>query len=150
MKRKPAVTRRSTQQQRAPRLLAGGNPQIPKGEGDAPVQAYIAAVPGWKQSRARWVDRVISRSIPEVRKAVKYNSPLYGAAGRDDWFLGMHCFDQYLKVSFFNGAGLEPVPPGPSRQKLVRYLDLRETDHPDETQFVAWIKQACKLPGEKL
>ncbi len=114
------------------------------------MQAFIAAVPGWKQLHARWVDRVVSRTIPEVRKAVKYNSPLYGADGRDDWFLGMHCFDNYLKVSFFNGALLEPLPPGLSRQKRVRYLDLRETDRPDEAQFVSWIKQAIRLPGETL
>jgi hypothetical protein len=130
-------------------LLSGGNPQIAKGYGDEPVQAYIAAMPGWKSEVGRRVDALITRAIPGVRKAVKYNSPLYGAAGREDWFLGIHVFTRYLKFAFFRGAELDPVPPGASKQKYVRYLNLEEGQF-DEAQFVDWVKQASRLPGEKL
>jgi hypothetical protein len=131
-----------------PVLLSGGNPQIPKGDGDAPVRAYIAAVPGWKQDLARRVDALITRVVPDVRKAVKWNSPFYGV--RDDgWFLSYHCFTNYLKVTFFRGRSLAPLPPGESKHAEVRYLDIREGAF-DEAQFVAWVKQACKLPGEKM
>jgi hypothetical protein len=132
------------------KLLSGGNPQIPKGEGDAPVQAYISAMPGWKQRIGRAVDDLVTRTLPGVRKAVKWNSPLYGAANREDWFLSFHCFDRYVKLSFFRGASLDPVPPGPSKQKEVRYLDIREEDAIDETLLADWIRQASALPGEKL
>lgn len=132
-----------------PKLLAGGNPQIPKGEGDAPVQAYIDAVPGWKQEVCRNIDRLVQRALPGVRKAVKWNSPLYGA-GENTWFLGLHCFEKYVKVSFFQGGLLDPIPPGQSKQAEVRYLDIRETDAMDEAQFAAWIRQAAALPGVKM
>ena len=133
-----------------PRLLSGGNPQIPKGYGDAPVQAYIAAMPGWKRDVWRRVDTLIEQTLPNVRKAVKWNSPLYGAAGGDGWFLGVHCFTRYIKVSFFRGASLKPKPPGESKMPHVRYLDIHEDDALDEAQFAKWLKQANKLPGEKM
>lgn len=132
------------------RLLTGGNPQIPKGLGDEPVQAYISAIPDWKRTIARWIDTAIGSAIPGVRKAVKYNSPLYGAAGREDWFLSVHCHTRYVKVAFFRGAQLEPIPPGKSKQKHVRYLDVRENDAPDPKLFASWVRQASRLPGEKL
>lgn len=132
-----------------PRLLAGGNPQIPKGEGNAPVQAYIAAMPGWKQRVGRAIDDVIERTIPSVRKAVKWNTPLYGVEGQG-WFLGFHCFERYVKVTFFRGASLDPVPPGQSKQEAVRCLDIHEDDLIDEARLSSWIKQASELPGERL
>lgn len=131
------------------RLLSGGNPQIAKGYGDAPVQAYIAAMPDWKRDLGRRLDALITRAVPNVYKAVKWNSPLYGIEG-DGWFLGIHCFTKYIKVAFFKGAALRPLPPSESKQKDVRYLDLREEDEFDETQFVQWVKQASKLPGERM
>jgi len=132
-----------------PTLLSGGNPQIAKGYGDVPVQAYIAAMPGWKSDLGRRLDALIVRTVPEVRKAVKWNSPLYGMED-NVWFLGIHVFTKYVKVAFFRGASLSPVPPGPSKQKDVRYLDIREDDELDEAQFAAWVKQASELPGEKM
>ena len=132
-----------------PVLLSGGNPQITKGYGDAPVQAYIAAMPGWKSGVGHRLDALITRTVPGVHMAVKYNSPLYGIEGQG-WFLGIHVFTKYVKVAFFRGASLSPVPPGTSKQKEVRYLDIHEDDQLDETQFAAWVKQASKLPGEKL
>jgi hypothetical protein len=131
-----------------PKLLSGGNPQIAKGYGDAPVQAYIAAVPGWKRDVARRLDELIVRAVPGVRKAVKWNSPFYGVEDHL-WFLSFHCFTKYIKVGFFRGASLRPMPPGTSKQEKVRYLDIYE-DELDETQFAAWVKQASKLPGEKM
>jgi hypothetical protein len=130
-------------------LLSGGNPQIAKGYGDAPVQAYIAAMPGWKSAVGRRLDELITRAVPRVRKAVKYNSPLYGVE-EQRWFIGIHVFTRYVKVAFFNGASLKPPPPGASKQKNVRYLDIHEDDELDETRFLRWVKQASKLPGEKL
>ncbi|WP_246755210.1 MULTISPECIES: DUF1801 domain-containing protein [Rhizobium] len=132
-----------------PKLLAGGNPQIPKGEGNVPVQAYIAAMPGWKQRIGRAIDDVIERTVPNVRKAVKWNTPLYGVEGQG-WFLGFHCYERYVKVTFFRGASLDPVPPGQSKQKEVRYLDIHEDDLIDDSSLSDWIKQASKLPGERL
>lgn len=133
-----------------PKLLSGGNPQIAKGHGDAPVQAYIAAMPEWKRAVGERIDAIVTKQVPGVRKAVKWNSPLYGAAGEDaGWFLGLHVFAKYVKVSFFKGASLEPVPPGPSKQAQVRYLDIRE-DGFDEAQFADWVRQAAALPGEKM
>ena len=132
-----------------PVLLSGGNPQIAKGYGDAPVQAYIAAMPGWKRDVGRRLDALITRTLPGVHKAVKWNSPLYGMEeGR--WFLSMHVFAKYVKVAFFNGVSLRPAPPGMSKQKHVRYLDIREDDEFDEAQLAAWVKQASKLPGERM
>lgn len=135
-----------------PVLLSGGNPQIAKGYGDAPVQAYIAAMPGWKRDLGRRLDALIEATVPGVRKAVKWNSPFYGAAGPEDagWFLSYHCFAKYVKVAFFRGTSLRPMPPGESKQKEVRYLDIHEDEPFDEAQFTAWVKQASKLPGERM
>jgi hypothetical protein len=130
-----------------PVLLAGGNPQIAKAEGDAPVQAYIAAMPGWKSDVGRRLDALIVRTVPEVLKAVKWNSPLYGGEGQG-WFLSFHCFTRYVKVAFFRGTSLRPLPPGESKHEEVRYLDIHEDDELDEAQLAAWVKQASQLPGE--
>ena len=127
-------------------LLSGGNPQIAKGEGELPVQAYIAAVPGWKREVARHLDALVTRAFPSVRKAVKWNSPFYGVEGRG-WFLSYHCFTKYVKVTFFNGTSLRPVPPGGSKHPEVRYLDIHEEDELDEHQMLRWVKQASRLPG---
>ncbi len=133
----------------APVLLSGGNPQIAKGEGDGPVQAYIAAMPGWKRDVGRRVDALIVATVPDVHKAVKWNSPFYGVKG-EGWFLNLHCFTKYVKVAFFRGSSLRPSPPGQSKQKDVRYLDIHEDDELDEAQLAAWVQQASKLPGEVL
>jgi hypothetical protein len=137
-----------------PRLLSGDNPQIAKGYGDAPVQAYIEAIPGWKREIAQRLDALIARAVPDVRKAVKWNSPLYGV---DDhtWFLGIHCFTKYVKVAFFRGTSLVPMPPDESKQKEVRYLNIYDpasSGHAvlNDSQFISWVKQASQLPGEKL
>jgi hypothetical protein len=129
-----------------PRLLAGGNPQIAKADGDAPVQAYIAAIPGWKRDLGRRLDALIARTVPDVRKAVKWNSPFYGIEGQG-WFLSFHCFTKYVKVTFFHGTSLRPLPPGESKQEEVRYLDIHEDDPIDEVQLAAWVTQASLLPG---
>ena len=131
-----------------PVLLSGGNPQIPKGYGDGPVQAYIAAMPGWKSEIGRRIDAAIARAVPGVRKAVKWNSPFYGVED-DLWFLSLHCFTHYVKVTFFRGASLDPRPPGKSKYEEVRYLDIREGAF-DEAQFADWVRQASQLPGEKM
>ncbi|TSD90561.1 DUF1801 domain-containing protein [Mycobacterium sp. KBS0706] len=134
-----------------PVLLSGGNPQIAKGYGDEPVQAYIAAMPGWKSEVGRRLDALIERTVPGVRKAVKWNSPLYGAGAENQtWFLSLHCFTKYIKVAFFRGASLQPLPPGTSKHKDVRYFDIREDEPLDEAQLAAWVKQASELPGEKM
>jgi hypothetical protein len=156
---KKTKTQRSTKSGRRPRaereaaakkptLLSGGNPQIAKGYGDAPVKAYIAAMPGWKLAIGRRLDTLIARTVPGVRKAVKWNSPFYGVED-DVWFLSFHCFTKYVKVAFFRGASLHPVPPGASKHKSVRYLDVYEGEL-DEAQFVDWVKQVSKLPGERM
>jgi hypothetical protein len=129
-----------------PALLAGGNPQIAKADGDAPVQAYIAGMPGWKGDLGKRLDAVIVRSVPGVRKAVKWNSPFYGIEGRG-WFLSFHVFARYVKVAFFRGASLRPVPPGASRQKEVRYVDIHEGDEFDEARMATWVRQAAASPG---
>ena len=129
-----------------PTLLSGGNPQIAKADGDAPVQAYIAATPGWKRHVGRHLDALITRTVPGVRKAVKWNSPFYGVEGQG-WFLSFHCFEKYVKVGFFRGASLRPLPPGESKQKDVRYLDIHEDDELDEARLAGWVKQASQLPG---
>jgi hypothetical protein len=129
-------------------LLSGGNPQIAKGEGDAPVQAYIAAMLGWKRDIGKRLDALIVRAVPKVRKAVKWNSPFYGAKG-EGWFLSFHVFTHYVKVTFLQGASLRPPPPGTSKHKDVRYLDIREEGF-DEKQVAAWVKQAAALPGTAL
>jgi hypothetical protein len=127
------------------KLLSGGNPQIAKADGDAPVQAYIAGMPGWKRDIGRRLDALIVRNVPEVRKAVKWNSPFYGIEGRG-WFLGIHTFKHYVKVSFFRGTSLRPVPPGASKSEGTRYVDIREEEL-DEAQMATWVKQAAALPG---
>jgi hypothetical protein len=132
-----------------PVLLSGGNPQIAKGYGDAPVQAYIAAMPGWKRALGRRLDTIIVRAVPDVYKAVKWNSPFYGIEGQG-WFLSIHCFTKYIKVAFFRGTALCPPPPGESKQEEVRYLDIHEDSQFDEAQFAAWVKQASQLPGERM
>ncbi len=129
-----------------PILLAGDNPQIAKADGDAPVQAYIAAMPCWKRDVGRLLDTIITRTVPDVKKAVRWNSPFYGMEGRG-WFLNYHCFTRYVRVAFFNGISLEPLPPGESKHEEVRYLDIHEGDRLDEAQFAAWVTQASRLPG---
>jgi hypothetical protein len=145
-KAKPTAKKKKTGAKRKPSLLAGGNPQIEKGDGDAPVRAYIAAMPGWKRLVGRRLDALIVRTVPGVRKAVKWNSPFYGVEGQG-WFLNFHCFTKYVKVAFFKGASLRPVPPGASKHKDVRYLDIHETDVIDEARMADWVKQAAALPG---
>jgi hypothetical protein len=129
-----------------PKLLSGGNPQIAKGDGDAPVRAYIAAIPGWKRDVVRRLDEVIMQATPGGCKAIRWNSPFYGIAGQS-WFLGVHCFTKYVKVAFFDGVSLRPLPPVESKQPKVRYLHIHEGDALDEKQLAAWVKQASKLPG---
>ena len=148
---KKAAPKNSTSRPAAatPTLLAGGNPQIAKADGDTPVQAYIAAMPGWKSDVGRRLDALIVRTVPGVRKAVKWNSPFYGVKGQG-WFLGVHCFTKYVKVAFFRGTSLRPVPAGESKSKDTRYLDIHEDDQLDEAQLAAWVKQASQLPGERM
>ncbi len=134
---------------KAPTLLSGGNPQIPKGDGDGPVQDYIAAMPGWKRDLGARLDALIVRAVPEVHKGVKWNQPFYGH-NRDSWFLAFRCYTKYVQVQFFRGTSLEPEPPKASKHPEVRYLDIHEDDDLDEKQLVSWIKQANKLPGEKM
>ena len=130
----------------APVLLSGGNPQIAKGDGDTPVEAYIAAMPGWKSDAGRRLDALIVCTVPDVRKAVKWNSPLYGMEGRG-FFLSVHCFTKYIKVAFFRGASLNPLPPVTSKDKNTRYFHIHEQDEVDEARLMDWIKQASVMPG---
>jgi hypothetical protein len=132
-----------------PVLLSGGNPRIPKGYGDAPIQAYIAAMPGWKRDVGRRLDALITQAVPDVRKAVKWNSPMYGVE-EGHWFVSFHVFARYVKVAFFRGASMDPAPPVTSRQKDVRYVHVHEGEEIDEAQFTSWVKQAAALPGEKM
>jgi hypothetical protein len=131
---------------KVPVLLAGGNPQIAKGDGDAPVQAYIATMPGWKRDVGRRLDSLIVRTVPGVRKAVKWNSPFYGVEGQG-WFLGIHCFTKYIKVAFFRGTSLRPLPPVESKDPDARYFHIHEDDQLDEELVASWIRQASELPG---
>lgn len=131
----------------APVLLSGGNPQIAKADGDAPVRAYIEAMPGWKRDVGRRLDALVVRTVSGVRKAVRWNTPFYGIEGRG-WFLGFHCITKYVKVAFFRGTSLQPVPPVESKQKEVRYLHIHEGDRLDEELVGSWIRQASELPGE--
>ena len=142
---KKAAAKRASQK---PVLLSGGNPQIAKGYGDAPVQAYIAAMPDWKRDLGRRLDALIVRTVPGVKKAVKWNSPFYGVE-EGVWFLNFHVFTRYVKVTFLNGVALKPLPPGASKHPKLRYLDIYEEKF-DEAQFVTWVKQASELPGEKM
>ena len=129
-----------------PTLLSGGNPQIAKGDGDSPVQAYIAAMPGWKRDAGRRLDAFIVRTVPDVRKAVRWNSPFYGVEGQG-WFLAFHCFTRYIKVTFLRGTSLRPLPPVPSKDPDARYFHIHEDDELDEELVGGWIRQASKVPG---
>ena len=128
------------------KLLSGGNPQIAKADGDAPVQQYIRAMPGWKRDVGRKIDSLVEQAVPDVKKAVKWKSPFYGVEGQG-WFLSFHVFSRYVKVTFFYGRLLKPMPPGESKHKDVRYLDIHEDDEIDEVQFRKWLKQAASIPG---
>ncbi|MGH6946097.1 MAG: DUF1801 domain-containing protein [Kiloniellales bacterium] len=147
-KSRKAAPKSQSRKAAKPVLLSGGNPQIAKGYGDAPVQAYIAAMPGWKRNLGRRLDALIVRTVPGVCKAVKWNSPFYGVEDQV-WFLSFHCFTKYVKVAFFRGRSLRPLPPGESKHKEVRYLDIHEGEL-DEARFAAWVKQASQLPGERM
>ena len=129
-----------------PTLLSGGNPQIPKGDGDAPVQAYIAAMPGWKSEAGRRLDEIITRAVPNIQKAVKWNSPFYGVEGKG-YFLSYHCFAKYIKLAFFQGASLHPIPPVASRDENTRYVHIHEGEEIDDARITDWVKQAAALPG---
>jgi hypothetical protein len=129
-----------------PALLSGGNPQIPKGDGEAPVKAYIAAMPGWKRDAGRRLDALITRTVPEVRKGVRWNSPFYGIEGQG-WFLAFHCFTKYIKITFLKGTSLRPPPPVASKDPNTRYFHIHENDEVDEEQLADWIRQASRLPG---
>jgi len=137
----------SERKRSTPKLLSGGNPQIPKGEGDGPVQDYIAAMPGWKRPIGEQLDRLIERTVPGVHKAVKWNQPFYGVEG-DGWFVAFRCFTKYVQLAFFRGTSLDPVPPKGSKHPEVRYLDIYEDDALDDDQLTSWIEQASALPGE--
>jgi len=143
------MTGKATPKSTEPKLLSGGNPQIAKGYGDKPVQAYIAAMPGWKSDVGRRLDDLVMRTVPGVAKAVKWNTPLYGIEGQG-WFLGLHCFNRYVKLTFFRGASLDPVPPESSKTAETRYFYIHETYEWNEAQLQSWIRQASLLPGEKL
>ena len=132
-----------------PKLLSGGNPQIPKGDGDGPVQDYIAAMPEWKRAVGERLDELIVESVPDVHKAVKWNQPFYGLEG-EGWFTAFRCYTRYVQVQFFRGTSLEPVPPKSAKHPEVRYLDLYEDDDLDEEQLRAWFEQASNLPGENV
>jgi len=142
----PMIAPMSGKAPRKPKLLSGGNPQIAKADGDEPVQAYIAAMPGWKSDAGRELDAIITRALPSVKKAVRWNSPFYGIEG-EGWFLGLHCLTKYIKVAFFQGASLDPIPPVASKDKNARYFHIYEGDALDEAQIRKWVKQASKLPG---
>lgn len=145
--RRPKRASPSTAAPSSPKLLSGGNPQIPKGDGDEPVQAYLAAMPIWKREAGRRLDALITRTVPHVRKAVRWNTPFYGIEG-NGWFIAFHCITKAIKVSFFRGTSLDPVPPVASKQKEVRYFHLHESDVLDEVLFTRWLRQASTLPGE--
>jgi len=147
--RKAAPQSQSRKVAKPPLSSQAANPQIAKADGDAPVQAYIAAMPGWKRDVGRRLDALIVRTVPGVRKAVKWNTPFYGIEGQG-WFLGFHCFTKYVKVAFFRGTSLRPVPSGESKSKDTRYLDIQEDDQLDEAQHAAWVKQDSQLPGERM
>lgn len=131
---------------KTPKLLSGGNPQIPKGDGDAPVRAYIAAMPGWKRAAGERLDALIEKAVPGVQKAVRWNSPFYGVEGKG-WFASFHCFTRYIKITFFKGAALDPPPPVASKDADVRYLHIHEGEDVDEDQLARWLKQAAAIPG---
>ena len=134
---------------KAPRLLSGGNPQIPKGDGDGPVRDYIAAMPGWKRDVGERIDRLVGRTVSSVRRAVRWNQPFYGA-GDEGWFLSFRCYTDYVQVQFLKGTSLDPMPPKPSKHDEMRYLDVRDGDELDEEQLRAWFEQSAELPGAPL
>ncbi len=140
------MTDKSNAKAKKPALLAGGNPQIAKGEGDGPVQAYIAALPGWKHDVGRQLDTLIARTVPGVRKAVKWNSPLYGVEDQG-WFLGVHVLTKYVKIAFFRGASLDPIPPVASKSPDTRYFHIHEGEPLDEALLASWIRQASAVTG---
>lgn len=146
-KKKPTPAKSGAKAPSKPKLLSGGNPQIPKGDGPAPVEAYLDAMPGWKQDVGRRLDHLIVKAVPGVQKAVRWNSPFYGLPDRG-WFLAFHCITRYIKVTFFKGAALTPIPPENSKLPDVRYFHIYEDGAFDEKQFTAWVKQASKLPGD--
>jgi hypothetical protein len=143
------IAKKKTTKAAKPTLLAGGNPQIARGDGDAPVQAYIAAMPGWKRDVGRRLDALIERTVPDVRKAVRWNSPFYGVAGQG-WFLSCHCFAKYVKLAFLHGTSLRPLPPVESKDANTRYFHVHEDDELDEELVASWIRQASQLPGAPL
>jgi hypothetical protein len=146
-KKTPKTSAKKAARKRAkPARLAGGNPQIAMGDGDAPVRAYLEAMPGWKREVGRKLDSLIAAAVPKVRKAVKWNSPFYGMEALG-WFLSFHCYTDYVKVAFFSGGSLKPRPPGESTQQAVRYLDIHKNEAIDAKRFSAWAKQASRLPG---
>ena len=145
-KAKLGASKPSASKSKPVKLLSGGNPQIAKADGDAPVQAYIDAMPGWKSDVGRRLDALIVRTVPDVRKAVKWNTPFYGIEGQG-WFLGFHVFTRYIKVAFLFGTSLRPMPPVASKDKNARYFHIHEGDELDEAQFASWVKQAAALPG---
>ncbi|MCA5893131.1 DUF1801 domain-containing protein [Isoptericola sp. NEAU-Y5] len=132
-----------------PRLLSGGNPQIAAAEGDGPVQDYVAALPGWKREVGRQLDALVERAVPGVHKAVKWNQPFYGHEG-DGWFLSFRCYTSYVQVQFLRGTSLDPMPPKPSKHEEVRYLDIHEDEDLQVGQLTSWVKQAARLPGERM
>jgi hypothetical protein len=148
-KKSAAKPRKTAAKATKVKLLSGGNPQIAKAYGDAPVQTYIAAMPGWKRDVGRRLDAIITRTVPNVYKAVKWNTPFYGIEG-EGWFVAFHCITKYVKVAFFNGTSLRPRPPEASKQKKVRYYHVHEDDKIDEKQFASWVKQASQLPGVRM
>jgi hypothetical protein len=145
----PKASTSSARARSKPKLLSGGNPQIPKGDGDGPVQEYIAAMPGWKRELGRYLDGLITHTVPDVHKAVKWNQPFYGFDG-EGWFLAFRCYTNYVQLAFFRGSSLDPPPPKGSKHPEVRYLDIHERDELDEPQLVSWIETAAGLPGEKM
>lgn len=132
-----------------PKLLSGGNPQIPKGDGDGPVQAYIAAMPGWKREVGERLDALVERTVPGAKKAVRWNSPFYGVEGQG-WFLSYHCFSKYVKLTFLRGGALDPPPPVASKYPDTRYFHIHEGEEIDEAQLESWIRQASEIPGDPL
>ena len=137
----------TSKQGKSPKLLSGGNPQIPKGEGREPVEAYLAAMPGWKQDVGRRLDDLVLKEVPDVLNAVKWNQPFYGNEG-DGWFTAFRCYTNYVQVQFFRGTSLDPEPPKAAKHPEVRYLDIHQDDDIDEEQLLAWFEQASVLPGE--
>ena len=145
-RKKPVAKKPAAKKQK---LLSGGNPQIAKADGDGAVQAFIAAMPGWQRELGQRLDALVVKTVPKVRKAVRWNTPFYGVEG-NGWFLGAHCYAKYLKVVFLRGGALRPLPPVESKVPNTRYLHIREGERLDEKLLVSWLKQAAKLPGEPL